>query len=57
MMKGLLNSAPRVALLSRKDTHHQWAVEQFRQLPPPLLSYEAVVAETYFLLNRSGFTC
>jgi predicted nucleic acid-binding protein len=44
-----------VALLSRNDTHHRWAVEQFRRLPPPLLSCEAVVAETCILLRRSGF--
>jgi hypothetical protein len=37
------------------DTHHKWSVEQFRRLPPPLLSCEAVVAETCFLLKRSGF--
>lgn len=44
-----------MALLSRNDTHHRWAVEQFRRLPPPLLSCEAVVAETCILLRRSGF--
>jgi predicted nucleic acid-binding protein len=51
----LLDTGPWVALLSRNDTHHKWAVEQFRLLPPPLLSCEAVVAETCFLLRRSGF--
>ncbi len=54
-MAVLLDTGPWVALLSRNDTHHQWAVEQFRRLPPPLLSCEAVVAETCFLLKRSGF--
>jgi predicted nucleic acid-binding protein len=51
----LLDTGPWVALLSRNDTHHRWAVEQFRRLQPPLLSCEAVVAETCFLLRRSGF--
>lgn len=51
----LLDTGPWVALLSRNDTHHRWAVEQFRRLNPPLLSCEAVVAETCFLLARSGF--
>jgi len=50
-MTVLLDTGPWVALLSRKDTHHQWAVEQFRQLLPPLLSCEAVVAETCFWLK------
>ena len=54
-MTVLLDTGPWVALLSRNDTHHQWAVEQFRLLPPPMLSCEAVVAETCFLLKRSGF--
>ncbi|MCP9835852.1 MULTISPECIES: type II toxin-antitoxin system VapC family toxin [unclassified Cyanobium] len=54
-MTVLLDTGPWVALLSRNDTHHKWAVEQFRRLPPPLLSCEAVVAETCFLLSRSGF--
>lgn len=52
MMTVLLDTGPWVALLSRNDTHHQWAVEQFRQLPPPMLSCEAVVTETYFYLNN-----
>jgi predicted nucleic acid-binding protein len=51
----LLDTGPWVALLSCNDTHHRWAVEQFRHLPPPFLSCEAVVAETCLLLKRSGF--
>jgi predicted nucleic acid-binding protein len=54
-MAVLLDTGPWVALLSRNDTHHRWAVEQFRLCQPPLLSCEAVVAETCFLLKRSGF--
>lgn len=54
-MAVLLDTGPWVALLSRNDTHHRWALKQFRRLPPPFLSCEAVVAETCFLLARSGF--
>lgn len=54
-MAVLLDTGPWVALLSRNDTHHKWAVEQFHLFPPPLLSCEAVAAETCFLLKRSGF--
>jgi hypothetical protein len=54
-MAVLLDTGPWVALLSRHDNHHQWAVEQFRRFEPPLLSCEAVVAETCFLLKRAGF--
>lgn len=51
----LLDTGPWVALMSRNDTHHQWAIKQFRVFQPPFLSCEAVVAETCFLLKRSGF--
>lgn len=51
----LLDTGPWVALLCCNDTHHKWANQQFRALSPPLLSCEAVVAETCFLLKRSGF--
>ena len=54
-MTVLLDTGPWVALLSRNDSRHRWAVEQFRQLKPPLLTCEAVVAETCFLLSRSSF--
>jgi predicted nucleic acid-binding protein len=54
-MAVLLDTGPWVTLLSRNDTHHGWAVEQFRSFQPPLLNCEAVVAETCFLLKRSGF--
>ncbi|MCP9888556.1 PIN domain-containing protein [Cyanobium sp. ATX 6A2] len=54
-MAVLLDTGPWVALLSRNDTHHRWALEQFQSFQPPLLSCEAVVAETCFLLKRSGF--
>jgi predicted nucleic acid-binding protein len=43
-MTVLLDTGPWLALLSRNDTHHRWAVEQFQRLPPPLLRCEAVVA-------------
>jgi hypothetical protein len=42
-MTVLLDEGPLAVLLSRNDTHHRWAFEQFRRLPPPLLSCEAVV--------------
>ena len=54
-MAVLLDTGSWVALMSRNDTHHRWTVEQFKCFQPPLLSCEAVVAETCFLLKRSGF--
>jgi uncharacterized protein len=50
----LLDTGPWVALLCRDDAHHGWAREQFAQITGPLLTCEAVVAETCFLLARAG---
>jgi predicted nucleic acid-binding protein len=51
----ILDTGPWVALLCRDDAHHAWAKAQFSQHPAPFLTCEAVVAETCFLLARSGF--
>lgn len=39
-----------VALLDRRERFHAWAVDQARTLRPPLVTCEAVIAETCFLL-------
>ncbi|CDS53587.1 conserved hypothetical protein [Polaromonas sp. CG9_12] len=44
-----------MALHCRDDAHHEWAKTQFSQHEGPFLTCEAVVAETCFLLARSGF--
>jgi len=43
-----------VALLSRRDAHHQWAVVQARRLPPPWYTCEAAVSEAFHLLGPAG---
>jgi predicted nucleic acid-binding protein len=43
-----------VALLSRRDTHHRWAVAQARQLGPPWRTCEAVLSEAFHLLGARG---
>ncbi len=50
----LLDTGPWVALHCRDDNHHAWAREQFAAIAGPLISCEAVVAETCFLLARGG---
>jgi len=50
----LLDTGPWVALHCRDERHHIWAREQFALMNEPLLSCEAVVAETCFLLARGG---
>jgi len=43
-----------VALLSRRDAHHHWAVAQAPRLPPPWMTCEAVLSEAFHLLGRAG---
>jgi predicted nucleic acid-binding protein len=41
-----------VALIDRLDRYHTWVTEQLTQIVPPLLTCEAVISETWFLLQR-----
>jgi uncharacterized protein len=50
----VLDTGPLVALLDADEAHHRWAVEQFSQLRPPLLTCEAVLSEACFLIARIG---
>jgi predicted nucleic acid-binding protein len=43
-----------VALLSRRDSHHPWAVTQATEYPPPWCTCEAVLSEAFHLLGRRG---
>jgi len=43
-----------VALLSRRDARHQWAVAQASEMPPPWSTCEAAVSEAFHLLGERG---
>ncbi len=43
-----------VALLSRRDAHHRWAVAQAPNLVPPWGTCEAVLSEAFHLLGVRG---
>jgi predicted nucleic acid-binding protein len=43
-----------VALLSRRDTNHQWAVAQSSRFAPPWATCEAVLSEAFHLLGARG---
>lgn len=47
----IIDTGPLVALLYRREAHHQWVVRQFEQLTGPLYTCEAVVSEAHFLLQ------
>jgi len=50
-MKGIADTGFLVAFVSRRDLHHEWALGVERQLTGPLLTCEAVLAETAFHLQ------
>ena len=50
----LVDTGPLVAALDRSEPHHDWAVTQLESLEPPLLTCEAVLSETAFLLRSAG---
>jgi len=43
-----------VALLSRRDNHHQWAVTQAPGLTPPWSTCEAALSEAFHLVGTRG---
>jgi uncharacterized protein len=48
----LLDTGCLVAVLFARDQFHKWAVEKISTMPTPLLTCEAVVAESCFLTQR-----
>jgi predicted nucleic acid-binding protein len=53
-VKGITDTGFLVAFANRHDRHHEWAVELAGQVSDPLLTCEAVLAETAFHLNDTG---
>lgn len=43
-----------VALLSRRDSYHRWAIVQAERLPPPWQTCEAALSESVHLLGTAG---
>jgi predicted nucleic acid-binding protein len=50
----LIDSGPIVAALCRRDQHHAWARSHFEAFAGACLSCEAVLSESFFLLERAG---
>jgi predicted nucleic acid-binding protein len=51
-VKGIADTGFLVAFLSHEDRYHEWAVSLARQFDEPLLTCEAVLAETAFHLRN-----
>lgn len=49
---GLLDTGPLVSFLASGLEYHEWSVEQWKQLRPPLVTCEPVLTEAAFLLKR-----
>ena len=43
-----------IALISRRDRHHAWAVSQSREWPAPWLTCESALSEAFFLAGPVG---
>ncbi len=53
-MPVIVDTGPLVAFLNRRDGYHQWATDQLSLIQPPLITCEAVLSETCFLLARAS---
>ena len=53
----LLDTGPLVAFLHRRDHYHQWAVEQFSRIAPPMYTCEPVLTEACYLLETLPGGC
>jgi uncharacterized protein len=54
-MKGIADTGFVVAFARRNDQHHNWAVNIAKALTEPLLTCEAVLAESAFHLEASSY--
>ena len=54
MQRVLLDTGPIVAYLSKRDQYHDWAVTEWEQIEPPMITCESVLSEACFLLETHG---
>jgi predicted nucleic acid-binding protein len=48
----IIDTGPLVAFLTRPERHYAWARQQFDLIEPPLVTCEAVITETCFLVQN-----
>jgi predicted nucleic acid-binding protein len=51
--KVIVDTGVLVAYLNRREKFHEWTKEQLKDIAPPLITCEAVIAETSFLLGKT----
>jgi uncharacterized protein len=54
-LKGIADTGFLVAFANANDQHHQWAMQLAAGVTEPLLTCEAVIAETAFHLDGAAF--
>ena len=54
MKRVILDTGPLVAFMDRGEPFHSWSVEQLERVTAPLLSCEAVIAETDYIIRSRG---
>jgi predicted nucleic acid-binding protein len=54
-MKGIADTGFIIAFARRNDRHHDWAVDVAKGITEPLLTCEAVLAESAFHLESSSY--
>jgi predicted nucleic acid-binding protein len=52
MSRVVVDTGPLVALLNRRDRHHDWVRQVLDTVEPPVFTCEAVISEACFLLSR-----
>jgi uncharacterized protein len=52
LQKVIVDTSALGASIDKSERHHEWVVQQLERVEPPLLTCEAVISETWFLLGR-----
>jgi len=52
--RSIIDAGPLVALLSKRDRYHRWALETFAAVEPRALTCEAALAEAWHLLGGTA---
>lgn len=50
----IVDTGPLVALLDRREEHHEWATQCVKDIASPMFTCESVISEALFLLGRTG---
>jgi uncharacterized protein len=53
MPRVIVDTGPLVALLNRNEAAHLWVVQKLREIQPPMLTCEAVLAEATYLTRQT----